>query len=116
MSTDNGYSELVRGYATEVRSRLDAIAEMAASGGLDPAVDLLTEAVETGAVIQAFGTGHSEAFSMEIAGRAGRRLRDRIQLRGQRFRGWPGDPGEGEGPRCHRRHLAAAHHASHAQA
>jgi uncharacterized phosphosugar-binding protein len=71
MSTDNGYSELVRGYATEVRSRLDAIAEMAASGGLDRAVDLLTEAVETGAVIQAFGTGHSEAFSMEIAGRAG---------------------------------------------
>ena len=71
MSTDNTYSELVRGYASEVRSRLDAIADMAASGGLDRAVDLLTEAVEAGAVIKAFGTGHSEAFSMEIAGRAG---------------------------------------------
>ena len=28
-------------------------------------------AIERGAVIQAFGTGHSEAFAMEIAGRAG---------------------------------------------
>ena len=31
----------------------------------------MTRAVEAGAVIQAFGTGHSEAFAMEIAGRAG---------------------------------------------
>ncbi len=44
---------------------------MAAAGGLDAAVDLLTRAIEAGAVIQAFGTGHSEAFAMEIAGRAG---------------------------------------------
>ncbi len=71
MTTSNAYSDLVRGFADEVRSRLDAIADLAASGGLDPAVDLLTRAVESGAVIQAFGTGHSEAFAMEIAGRAG---------------------------------------------
>ena len=69
MST--GYQALVSSYADQVRSRLDALAEMAASGGLDAAVDLLTQAVEAGAVIQAFGTGHSEAFAMEIAGRAG---------------------------------------------
>lgn len=71
MSTSNGFSTLVSGYADQVRSRLDALAQMAESGGLDPAVDLLTRAVEAGAVIQAFGTGHSEAFAMEIAGRAG---------------------------------------------
>ncbi|HKN46019.1 MAG TPA: SIS domain-containing protein, partial [Propionibacteriaceae bacterium] len=39
--------------------------------GLDAAIGLMTRVIETGAVIQAFGTGHSEAFAMEIAGRAG---------------------------------------------
>jgi uncharacterized phosphosugar-binding protein len=71
MSTQNAFSRLVGEYANQVRSRLDALAQMAAAGGLDAAIDLLTGAVEAGAVIQAFGTGHSEAFSMEIAGRAG---------------------------------------------
>jgi uncharacterized phosphosugar-binding protein len=71
MSTSTGFSTLVGDYADQVRSRVDALAEMAAAGGLDDAVDLLTEAVQAGAVIQAFGTGHSEAFAMEIAGRAG---------------------------------------------
>ena len=58
-------------FATEVRTRLDKIAALAAAGGLDEAITLLTDAIEAGAVIQAFGTGHSEAFAMEIAGRAG---------------------------------------------
>ncbi len=58
-------------FAEQVRSRLDALAAMAADGGLDVAIDLLTRAIQAGAVIQAFGTGHSEAFAMEIAGRAG---------------------------------------------
>lgn len=71
MITTGTFSAVVGGYADQVRSRLDALAEMAAAGGLDAAVDLLTRAVEAGAVIQAFGTGHSEAFAMEIAGRAG---------------------------------------------
>jgi uncharacterized phosphosugar-binding protein len=71
MTTGGAFSTLVADYADEVRSRLDALAEMAAAGGLDDAVDLLTAAIEAGAVIQAFGTGHSEAFAMEIAGRAG---------------------------------------------
>jgi uncharacterized phosphosugar-binding protein len=41
----------------------------------DPAIhraaDLFTEALTKGGVIQAFGSGHSEAVAMEIAGRAG---------------------------------------------
>ncbi len=62
---------LAEAYAKEVRTRLDVIAATAAAGGLDAAVDLLARAVAQGGVIQAFGTGHSEAFAMEIAGRAG---------------------------------------------
>src|SRR3954468_22448714 len=71
MSSSDAFPGLVEDYARQVRTRLDALAELAAGGGLNPAVDLLTAAVEAGAVIQAFGTGHSEAFAMEIAGRAG---------------------------------------------
>ncbi|HLL63709.1 MAG TPA: SIS domain-containing protein [Propionibacteriaceae bacterium] len=64
-------ANLTADFATEVRTRLDRIAALAADGGLDEAITLLTEAIQAGAVIQAFGTGHSEAFAMEIAGRAG---------------------------------------------
>ena len=64
-------ANLTADFATEVRTRLDEIAALAADGGLDEAITLLTEAIQAGAVIQAFGTGHSEAFAMEIAGRAG---------------------------------------------
>jgi uncharacterized phosphosugar-binding protein len=71
MITTADFAGLVSGYADQVRSRLNTLADMAAAGGLDAAVDLLSTAVEAGAVIQAFGTGHSEAFAMEIAGRAG---------------------------------------------
>ena len=35
------------------------------------AADLFTKALTAGGVIQAFGSGHSEAIAMEIAGRAG---------------------------------------------
>lgn len=62
---------LAASFATEVQTRLDRIAALAADGGLDEAITLLTDAIQAGAVIQAFGTGHSEAFAMEIAGRAG---------------------------------------------
>ena len=62
---------LAADFAVEVRTRLDKIAALAADGGLDEAIDLLTRAIEAGAVIQAFGTGHSESFAMEVAGRAG---------------------------------------------
>jgi len=62
---------VVSDFANEVSSRLERLAALAADGGLDDAIALMTRAIETGAVIQAFGTGHSEAFAMEIAGRAG---------------------------------------------
>jgi uncharacterized phosphosugar-binding protein len=62
---------VVSDFAAEVSSRLARLVALAADGGLDTAVGLMTRAIEAGAVIQAFGTGHSEAFSMEIAGRAG---------------------------------------------
>jgi uncharacterized phosphosugar-binding protein len=39
--------------------------------GVHSAADLITAAVSSGGVIHAFGTGHSEALAMEIAGRAG---------------------------------------------
>jgi uncharacterized phosphosugar-binding protein len=58
-------------FANEVSRRLERLATVAADGGLDPAISLMSRAIEAGAVIQAFGTGHSEAFAMEIAGRAG---------------------------------------------
>ncbi|WP_091654484.1 sugar isomerase domain-containing protein [Micromonospora pallida] len=35
------------------------------------AADLVADAIRAGGVVQAFGTGHSEALAMEVAGRAG---------------------------------------------
>lgn len=61
----------VAAFEREVNSRIHSIAAMAEEGGLEPAVKLLADAIERGGVVQAFGTGHSEAFAMEIAGRAG---------------------------------------------
>ena len=71
MTTSPSFSGLTVSFADEVRSRIDRLTELAAAGGLDDAISLMTRAVESGAVIHAFGTGHSEAFSMELAGRAG---------------------------------------------
>lgn len=71
MTDQHPFTSLVADYATEVRSRLDELAATAAHGGLDAAIALMSDAIAAGAVIQAFGTGHSEAFAMEIAGRAG---------------------------------------------
>ena len=58
-------------YIAGVQSRIASIVADAAAGALDSAIDIMTAAIESGAVLQAFGTGHSEAFAMEIAGRAG---------------------------------------------
>lgn len=63
--------ELVRAYTQEVIRRIQELSAQAESGGFDRAIELLKSAVDRGGVIQAFGTGHSEAFAMEIAGRAG---------------------------------------------
>lgn len=64
-------AELVRQYSGEVSSRIDALTADALAGGFDAAIALMVGAIEGGGVLQAFGTGHSEAFAMEIAGRAG---------------------------------------------
>jgi uncharacterized phosphosugar-binding protein len=64
-------SELDASYTNEVLSRVEALSAEAQAGSLDEAIALMARAIERGGVIQAFGTGHSEAFAMEIAGRAG---------------------------------------------
>lgn len=55
----------------EATTRLERLAASAESGALDPAIALMVQALDDGGVLQAFGTGHSEAFAMEISGRAG---------------------------------------------
>lgn len=55
----------------QVMDRLPRLAAEAESGSIARACDLLADAVARGGVIRAFGTGHSEAFAMEVAGRAG---------------------------------------------
>lgn len=85
--------DLVGSYMKEVSSRLERLAAEAEAGALDAAVELMVESIEAGGVVQVFGTGHSEAFAMEIAGRAGGliptnkiALRD-VVLRGSRDAG-----------------------------
>ena len=69
--TQSAVAPVVSDFAKEVSQRLERLVTLAAHGGLEAAIGLMTRAIESGAVIQAFGTGHSEAFAMEIAGRAG---------------------------------------------
>ncbi|RKT76888.1 putative phosphosugar-binding protein [Terracoccus luteus] len=64
-------AELIRQMTEQTTTRLERIAALAEQGGLDAAVELVVESVVDGGVLQAFGTGHSQAFAMEIAGRAG---------------------------------------------
>jgi uncharacterized phosphosugar-binding protein len=61
----------VHAFAEAVNSRRARLEALAAEGGFDEAIDLITTALHDGGVAYAFGTGHSEAFAMEIAGRAG---------------------------------------------
>jgi uncharacterized phosphosugar-binding protein len=66
----------------EVDTRIAALTAEADAGALEPAIDLLVDAIGAGGVLQAFGTGHSEAFAMEVAGRAGGLIpTNRIALR-----------------------------------
>ncbi|WP_018157669.1 sugar isomerase domain-containing protein [Demetria terragena] len=57
-------------YVATLKSLLDQVATQA-EGPVQDAAQLLADAVRAGGVIQAFGTGHSEALSMELSGRAG---------------------------------------------
>jgi uncharacterized phosphosugar-binding protein len=81
-------TDFVTDFSEQVQRRLAALTETAASGGLDGAIELVADSVAAGGVVHAFGTGHSEAFSMEIAGRAGGLIpTNRIALRDLVLRG-----------------------------
>lgn len=79
-------TDLTKRFLSEVTSRLERLA--GDNPAIDAAVNITADALEAGGVIQAFGTGHSEAFAMEIAGRAGGLIgTNRIGLRTLVLRG-----------------------------
>jgi uncharacterized phosphosugar-binding protein len=57
-------------YVGALRSVLDRVAGTQREG-VERAADLMTRCLGADGVVHAFGTGHSEAFAMEVAGRAG---------------------------------------------
>ncbi|BCJ37243.1 UPF0309 protein [Actinocatenispora thailandica] len=57
-------------YAAAARTVLDRVIDSQADA-VGQAADLIVASLRDGGVIQAFGSGHSEALAMEIAGRAG---------------------------------------------
>ncbi|HET6988436.1 MAG TPA: SIS domain-containing protein, partial [Kribbella sp.] len=68
-------------YVHKLTPILAAVTEQI-DGPIQQAADLITTALRTDGVIQAFGSGHSEALAMEIAGRAGGLIAtNRIALR-----------------------------------
>jgi uncharacterized phosphosugar-binding protein len=79
-------TDLISQYFKEVAMRLERLA--GANKPIDDAIALVADALDAGGVVQAFGTGHSEAFAMEIAGRAGGLIAtNRIPLRSLVLRG-----------------------------
>ena len=79
-------TDLTAQFYSPVQSRLERLA--GPNAAIDEAVKLTADALEAGGVVQAFGTGHSEAFAMEIAGRAGGLIAtNRIALRTLVLRG-----------------------------
>ncbi|WP_106212093.1 SIS domain-containing protein [Kineococcus rhizosphaerae] len=93
------FRDHVERFEHEVTDRLRRLSALAAAGGLDAAVELLADCVEEGGIVHAFGTGHSEAFAMEIAGRAGGliptnkvALRDAVLLGGHEIAELTGEP------------------------
>jgi len=79
----NGLTEK---FSREVLSRIEQLS--GPNKAIDDSIALLADSLEAGGVIQAFGTGHSEAFAMEIAGRAGGLIAtNRIPLRALVLRG-----------------------------
>jgi uncharacterized phosphosugar-binding protein len=59
-----------QGYLEALAPILTAVSEQV-PGPIQEAADLVTASLRADGVIQAFGSGHSEALAMEIAGRAG---------------------------------------------
>jgi len=60
----------MRAYADTIRPVLDRLLDSEAEG-LARAADLVAGSLRRGGVLQTFGAGHSEAFAMEMTGRAG---------------------------------------------
>jgi uncharacterized phosphosugar-binding protein len=76
------------GSAVGAQAYLDALAPIMArvsrqaDGPVQQAAELVVASLRAGGVVQAFGTGHSEALAMEFAGRAGGLVpTNRISLR-----------------------------------
>ncbi|MBY8875192.1 SIS domain-containing protein [Micromonospora sp. PLK6-60] len=87
-------------YLAVVTETIDRVArtQRAAVGR---AADLIAEALRADGIVHAFGTGHSEALAMEIAGRAGGLVpTNRIALRDLVLRG--GEPADILGPKLER--------------
>jgi uncharacterized phosphosugar-binding protein len=79
-------TDLISQFLRETTTRLERLA--GTNQAIDDAIALVADSLEAGGVIQAFGTGHSEAFAMEIAGRAGGLIAtNRIALRTMVLRG-----------------------------
>ncbi|WGW12330.1 SIS domain-containing protein [Saxibacter everestensis] len=69
-------------YLNELHRRMDSVAQDEGTTSIPAAAKLIVETLRNGGVISAFGTGHSEAMAMEIAGRAGGLIpTNRISLR-----------------------------------
>jgi uncharacterized phosphosugar-binding protein len=80
-STANGSTVSAEAYLQALTPIIGAVSEQA-SGPIQPAADLVVASLRANGVIQAFGSGHSEALAMEIAGRAGGLIAtNRIALR-----------------------------------
>lgn len=68
-------------YVAALTPLLERVSEQA-SGPVQRAADLVVASLRSGGVLQAFGSGHSEALAMELAGRAGGLVpTNRISLR-----------------------------------
>jgi hypothetical protein len=88
VSAADGGGTGARGVAVGAQAYLDALAPIMArvgeqaGGPVQEAADLVVTSLRAGGVLQAFGTGHSEALAMELAGRAGGLVpTNRISLR-----------------------------------
>jgi hypothetical protein len=88
VSAADGGGTGARGVAVSARAYLDTLAPIIArvsqqsGGAVQAAADLVVASLGAGGVLQAFGTGHSEALAMELAGRAGGLVpTNRISLR-----------------------------------
>ncbi|GAA4713465.1 sugar isomerase domain-containing protein [Phytohabitans rumicis] len=61
---------MLTAYLDVVRSTIERVATTERDG-VERAAGLIVDALRAGGVVHAFGSGHSEAFAMEMAGRAG---------------------------------------------